>query len=817
MMQEYLDFKKKIQQQAKAVDRMVQELLRIGLVSPAVASPWQDQLALVQASLQDPLLRMAVVGSVKSGKSTLINAVVGNDLLKRGAGIITAFITRILTDSEVGGWVELKPWSEVNEELNGALHLLPILQDELSENELLDVRRSEDRLRLQQWLDRMQREWQQTRGQLDPNFIVLNAYLRGYRRLSDKVEESVTRLTFDEQSLEQHQQYVGREKQAVYVKDMELHYPIGWLGEKLEIADCQGSDSPNPLHYDLLQQYLLKSHFILYVISSRTGLREADFKLLDFIKTLRMFPQTFFILNTDLDVHPDLEDLDDSVERVRTELEWIIPNPRVYTFSSLYHLLQELQEGAAELDRRRLEFWRENKALAEHSEKGFEAFREQMVQELSRQRTRVLLGSGLSRMSMVAGSILDTTRAQKSFMDQDLGSLKKSAKQLKNRQKMLRTTLGTLENAIAGLKESLRKDLDNAVGSYFDLSHSAVIQETLDMVEHYPLEIQYQKQITDTRQLVAQLYRFYMEFRQALARHLIEKVNLRVFEFAKEQEAFLRERLQYSARAFWSLFSTALQDYRRELAPFHIELHAGAEEPREIDWSPLEQITPPSFSAFVDGQAVGRSLLLVKFGMGRLNRFFGSLKTRVLKAINRPTEESQEDPSLLETVGLVKSETRGELIYAFRDYRQNFKFQYLYKILDTGAEQLLEEFKTRTEMTQLDFANLLKQSEVEGERRQEFLEALSRIGQDAAALLEELEALRGAVGTVPADVAPAAVAAPLPAEPPKQAEQELTEPQNPLAEPEELPPEQEESPPDEEQQAGSSDPQEAPAQDNRLR
>lgn len=817
MMQEYLDFKKKIQQQAKAVDRMVQELLRIGLVSPAAASPWQDQLALVQASLQDPLLRMAVVGSVKSGKSTLINAAVGKDLLKRGAGIITAFITRILTDSEVGGWVELKPWSEVNEELNGALHLLPILQDELSENELLDVRRSEDRLRLQQWLDRMQREWQQTRGQLDPNFIVLNAYLRGYQRLSDKVEESVTRLTFDEQSLEQHQQYVGREKQAVYVKDMELHYPIGWLGEKLEIADCQGSDSPNPLHYDLLQQYLLKSHFILYVISSRTGLREADFKLLDFIKTLRMFPQTFFILNTDLDVHPDLEDLDDSVERVRTELEWIIPNPRVYTFSSLYHLLQELQEGAAELDRRRLEFWRENKALAEHSERGFEAFRQQMVQELSQQRTRVLLGSGLSRMSMVAGSILDTTRAQKSFMDQDLGSLKKSANQLKNRQKMLRTTLGTLENAIAGLKESLRKDLDNAVGSYFDLSYSAVIQETLDMVEHYPLEIQYQKQITDTRQLVAQLYRFYMEFRQALARHLIEKVNLRVFEFAKEQEAFLRERLQYSARAFWSLFSTALQDYRRELAPFHIELHAGAEEPREIDWSPLEQITPPSFSAFVDGQAVGRSVLLVKFGMGRLNRFFGSLKTRVLKAINRPTEESQEDPSLLETVGLVKSETRGELIYAFRDYRQNFKFQYLYKILDTGTEQLLEEFKTRTEMTQLDFANLLKQSEVEGERRQEFLEALSRMGQDSAALLEELEALRGAVGMVPADVVPAAVSAPLPAEPSKQAEQELSEPQNSPAEPEEVASEQEESPPDEEQPAGPSDPREAPAQDNRLR
>ncbi|HYA04090.1 MAG TPA: dynamin family protein, partial [Syntrophobacteria bacterium] len=67
---------------------------------------WRRSLEAVAVSLQEQTLRIAVVGSVKAGKSTFINALQGRDLLKRGAGIITAFITRIRSGSEERGWVE---------------------------------------------------------------------------------------------------------------------------------------------------------------------------------------------------------------------------------------------------------------------------------------------------------------------------------------------------------------------------------------------------------------------------------------------------------------------------------------------------------------------------------------------------------------------------------------------------------------------------------------------------------------------------------------------------------------------------------------
>ncbi len=62
----------------------------------------------------DPLLKIAVAGSVKSGKKHPHQCVDGEDLLKRGAGIVTAFITRVLTSEGPGGWVELKSWRQIN-------------------------------------------------------------------------------------------------------------------------------------------------------------------------------------------------------------------------------------------------------------------------------------------------------------------------------------------------------------------------------------------------------------------------------------------------------------------------------------------------------------------------------------------------------------------------------------------------------------------------------------------------------------------------------------------------------------------------------
>lgn len=741
VMTEYRDLKKKIEQRAAILGETIQGIESRGLVEQAAAGRWREQLEEVRSSLADPLLRIAVVGTVKSGKSTLVNALVEKDLLKRGAGIITAFITRLVVNNEPEGWVEFKAWPQILDELNATLRLIPHYYELVEEDHAFDLRASADQERLRVLLARMREEWRQHETHLDPSHMLLRGYLDGYERVRQFLGEAPQRLVFDQHSLERHQTYVGSEGQAVYLRDMELHYPVPWLGEGMELADCQGIDSPNPLHFALLQQYLLRSHFILYVVSSRSGLREADFRLLDFIRTLKMFPQTFFVLNADLDDHPHRDDLERLVERTRSELSWMVSEPRFFVFSALYHLLAQLREAASERERRHLQLWQDDSPLADYSETGFAAFRESLNQEVSGQRFRVLCGTGLSRLGMIAGSVMNTVAAQTRLLSRNREEIQQTAAGLEEKSVKLWGSLETLKNAISGLRFSLREEIDRAVDPYFDLARSPLVQNTLEAVANYPARFDGEKNLIDYRWLFQQFHRVYCEFRQTLARYLVERVNLQIIEFAKTEEMALSERIERSAGAFWTLFATALADYRRETGLFESG-GCSSIDPPPGNWDIGARPVPPNFSAFVDQQAVGRGVLLMKLGLAGFTRLLNDVRSRLGKARDLLFGVGRQESMVEEAIKLLKQEAARELIQAFAEYRQRFKSDYLYRLADEETGRLLREFEVRAELAQVNLGDLLQQGEAAGTERQDLLETLTQTHQIAQAMLEELDELR---------------------------------------------------------------------------
>lgn len=742
-MNDYLAFKKGIELREHTLRRAVEKLAQEKLVDTHQSELWLEHLDLVRSALQESLVRIAVAGSVKSGKSTLINALLGGDLLKRGAGIITSFITRIRSNDVRGGWIEFKSWDEIHQEINGAVAMLPLGENDALSKKTWDLRRSTHRENLYKKLAAAQRELQSHRGALNAHFIMLHAYLDGFAKVQDLVQDQPQRLVFDEASVNRHQDFVGEESRAVYLKDVEIHCPAAWIGNHVEIADCQGSDSPNPLHFALLQQYLLKSHLIVYVVSSRTGLREADLKLLDFIKTLRMTPQTLFVLNLDLDTHHGPKDIEASVERFVKELRWTIPSPQVFAFSGLYHLLAADPPQASSRDALRLQMWREDASATTALALGFDDFKRELAERVGAQRRRVLFSTGLGRLAMVAQTLTETCRTGGQLLSQDLQQLEEAATHLQRRQEELVGTLSTLENAIGGLRENLKTELDKAVAAFFDLSSGHLVQETLRMVDTYPVDPAHAKDLANPRKILQQLHSFYMEFRQSLSVFLVDRVHVETVRFAKEQEEHLQRRLQDATQAFWSLFLSALEDYHRALESLGVPVQPMGACP-DAEWSQWKSITPPSFSGFVEDNALGRGVLLMKFGLGRLNRFLASLKNRLGRKAHPESPEHPGD-TFLEAVEVVKAETRAELIYAFRDYRQNFRYQYLHKLLDAALAQLLEAFQARARMAHMDFRQLLQHGRMEEDKRQRAMTLLKETAHVAENQLLDIEELRRAV------------------------------------------------------------------------
>jgi GTPase SAR1 family protein len=730
------------------LETLTNELAPLFPEDSAQVRSWRRSLDAVTGSLQGRTLRIAVVGSVKSGKSTFINAVLGRDLLKRGAGIITAFITRVRPGPEERGWVEIKSWQEINAEVNEAVSLVGLPRDS-EPLELVDLRREEDRRVLDQMLQETRGDGLAGRETFDPNIVLIDAYLRGYGSLGVHVRDEVNRLDFGNEELHQHQEFVSEGSQAVYLRDMELQVPVPWLGEMVEIGDCQGSDSPNPHHFAMLQEYLLGSHCILYLISSRVGLRQADLKLIEAIKILRLVPQSRFVLNIDLDEHGSVENLQRLTERVGEELSLLVPGARVYAFSTLLHLL-EAADGNRTLaprERRRLDSWYEEHRLVEASRRGYEQFRADFQQLVQRERSRVLYGGILTHLRRVGRSMQDSLSTRQALLSKNVEELTVLTERIKTRQRSVTAALTTVEQTLRGLEDSLKDEVRAAVDSFFDTEHGPIISDTTDLIERYPVDTLDRSMPADTRRWLARLYVFYQEFRQALSRHIIDKVNLRIIDFAKNEEERIEKSLLETAGGYWDLLGEALRQYQNTLTDSGLSLTL--DTPRALPRPERPGISPPAFSAFMErSEALGRSTLLLRFSLGRLRHLFSGIKQRVLRQEGGQSVTAGEQ-LFHQAVALVKKETKKELLTSFRDYRQNFKFAYLFSFTERYVQSLVQLFRDFGDATLVDIDHLgdaARQKEATQQDETEDLAIIRQRVEYAAAQLRRFEQELGSLG-----------------------------------------------------------------------
>ncbi|MBW1820595.1 MAG: dynamin family protein, partial [Deltaproteobacteria bacterium] len=240
---------------------------------------WEKSCKTLRKRLGEDILRIAVVGPIKSGKSTFLNALFKGDYLKRGAGVVTSIVTRIQRGKHLKAKLYFKSWGEVNSEIEKSLEMFPSLELK-SKGRRFDIRQKKDRTTIQTALGKLNAEQVIINGRRNPNIVLISSYLKGYDRVKDELSSNSKTSEYKGNLFQKHKDFAGNEVLAVYLKDVLLKIDSNDIGVNIEIADCQGSDSSNPLHIAMIQDYLFSTHLIIYVVSSRTGLRQADIRFL---------------------------------------------------------------------------------------------------------------------------------------------------------------------------------------------------------------------------------------------------------------------------------------------------------------------------------------------------------------------------------------------------------------------------------------------------------------------------------------------------------------------------------------------------------
>ena len=107
----YSDVKNELFQTLSLLDKLFKKAADIPGTEDRLFNDWKVSCDLIRRQLSEEMIRVAVIGSIKSGKSTLVNAFIKGDYLKRGAGVITSFVTRIRRGESLQANLFFKNWN----------------------------------------------------------------------------------------------------------------------------------------------------------------------------------------------------------------------------------------------------------------------------------------------------------------------------------------------------------------------------------------------------------------------------------------------------------------------------------------------------------------------------------------------------------------------------------------------------------------------------------------------------------------------------------------------------------------------------------
>jgi hypothetical protein len=662
------------------LEEMAGEWISLFPQAAAQGQHWQKVLSQVQAHAAEDVCRLAVVGAVKSGKSTMINGLLGQDLLKRGAGILTAMITRVQPGPEPQAVLQFKSWDEINGEIRRALGLLPNPRL-LDRTEPLDLKEAADRELLAQILSEAQESDLWAGGSLDQNYLMLKSYLEGYDLLKGLMPATgVLPLTGSE--LARHRELVTREATAVYLKDVLLTTPFPWLAQGVELGDCQGSDSPFPQHLAQVLAYLIKSDLVFYVISSRVGLRQADFQFLAELKRMGLIPHTVTLLNLDLGEHTSFGEVIKIRDRVSQELSSWQPEPRIYAFSALKLLLDRRQGRGEGLDPREaavLKVWATDPDSAAFSDREACRFDQDLQTALANLRTRRLAGGSLAQVQMVARGLREQLELTQDLLTRGLDAIKDLEARLEARRQPLKATMATLSQTMEGAANRLKKTLRSRVDSLMD-RHSGQVGKDLDsFIRNFTPDWEQLTLPSGSPGFRTVLYQLFQDFAKSLAHHLSAEVNIALVEFIREQEEWLRQELAHSWQPLFMALQEALALYYREIAELGLPAAAPALEAAAIPRPQGLEVPLLSLEVVPDWR-FAREVWL-RSGLGFLGRTWDNLKHRLgLKGETDPRRQLLRD--LERALAALKNWLAEEVRVQLLNYREGLKFKYFFPLVD---------------------------------------------------------------------------------------------------------------------------------------
>ncbi|RSL33426.1 GTP-binding protein [Salibacterium salarium] len=281
---------------------------------------------------------VSLFGAFSAGKSSFINAMLGDDILPVSPHPTTSAVNKIRKSDDTYA--------------HGTA-VIQIKEEEFLDNEIQTVSRE-----LGENIDIHSLEkWKK------PNSTTMNDYQRTYADYLFTLQQSIRKNIADPGKqvtvpLEKLQEWVAEEEKACMIREVIVHYDCDWTTRGLELVDTPGVNSIHGRHTNVAFDHLRQSDAVIYVTYYNHAFSKADQVFLrQMARANEQFEtdKLFFIINAS-DLAATKRELQGVKNHVQDQLTQNgVQQPRLFALSSKIGLdekqtSENTEEGAAFID-----------------------------------------------------------------------------------------------------------------------------------------------------------------------------------------------------------------------------------------------------------------------------------------------------------------------------------------------------------------------------------------------------------------------------------------------------------------------------------
>jgi hypothetical protein len=121
-----------------------------------------------------------------------------------------------------------------------------------------------------------------------------------------------------------------------------------------------------------------------------------------------------------------------------------------------------------------------------------------------------------------------------------------------------------------------------------------------------------------------------------------------------------------------------------------------------------------------------------------------SVKKLIKKALKKEAEKINQEQmlALADGLNLIKKDTEESMIFHFENYRENFKFQYVAKLINAATEYLHQLLTEKFQSCNADIKALERIAEKQGSEREQMLDFLIKASAESKRIQAALSGVR---------------------------------------------------------------------------